>query len=314
MAEVACIGIVVLDAIGKPIDSFPEKGKLVMFDKLSVCTGGCATNAANALAIMGFDVAVIGKLGDDPLAEIVKNEVARYGVDTSGIVLDSDVNTSFTFAAVSSDSERSFFHTPGANSTFTAEDVDFSIIEAAKVVLLAGVGVMSRFDGAGTAAVLERAKRMGKTTVLDTCMGRNLRERFELLTSGFEHLDYFVPSYEEAKMIAGEDDPDRLIDIYLDRGVANVVLKMGARGVYACIGGERWEVPSYVVQAEDTLGAGDSWAAGFCAGLVKGWPIRECLRFGNAVAAHCVQSVGAVSGIREFETIRAFQKTAKVTG
>jgi len=312
MADVACIGIIVLDAIGTPIDRFPDKGKLVLFDNLSVCTGGCASNAANALSIIGTSAVLIGKLGDDPLAQIVKDEIAGYGTDTAGIVLDADVNTSFTFAMVGTDGERSFFHTQGANASFTADDVDFSLVEEAQVVLIAGVGVMRQFDGVGTAEVLKRAAAMGKTTVFDTCMGSNLRERFDLLTSGFEHLDYFVPSYEEAVMMTGEEDYDRLVDVFLERGAKNVVLKNGALGVYACIDGERYRVPAYLVDAENTLGAGDAWAGGFCAGLVRGWPVRECLQFGNAVSAHCVRGAGAVSGIRDFETIRAFQKTARL--
>ena len=58
----------------------------------------------------------------------------------------------------------------------------------------------------------------------------------------------------------------------------------------------------------DALGAGDAWDAGFLAGIAKGWDFHESALFGNATAAHCVQEIGATTGIKSFEEIRAFQQ------
>ena len=59
MADIVCVGIMVADALGRPIDSVPEKGRLQLFDHMELHTGGCAVNTGTALAKMGFSRAVL---------------------------------------------------------------------------------------------------------------------------------------------------------------------------------------------------------------------------------------------------------------
>jgi sugar/nucleoside kinase (ribokinase family) len=66
------------------------------------------------------------------------------------------------------------------------------------------------------------------------------------------------------------------------------------------------------VDVVDASGAGDSFVAGFLAGRLRGWSLVESARFGNAVAAHCIQALGCTAGVRDFEATRRFQDTAKV--
>ncbi len=73
---------------------------------------------------------------------------------------------------------------------------------------------------------------------------------------------------------------------------------------------EEAEVPIYQVETVDTTGAGDCWVGGFLAGVLKGWGLEKCARFGNAVAALNCQVVGASAGVRGFTEVRAFQREA----
>jgi len=100
---------------------------------------------------------------------------------------------------------------------------------------------------------------------------------------------------------------------FQDNGSKNVVVKLGEKGVYyRKADGDNGYVPAYkVCKVEDTTGAGDSWDAGFVAGLSLGLDFPDACRLGNATATFCIQAAGASTGIPSLQTILDFQKQNK---
>jgi len=122
-----------------------------------------------------------------------------------------------------------------------------------------------------------------------------------ILKDSLPHLDYFVPSLEEAKRIANREEPEEVAQVLIDHGVKTVGLKMGDEGCYLRSGNESVRLPALKVDAVDATGAGDAFAAGFLTGVVKGWDLEKTRRFANAVGACCVQAVGTTAGLKSFE-------------
>ena len=87
MSEVVCLGIFVADALGRPIDTIPEKARLQLFDRMELHTGGCAVNTGIAMAKLGMNVGVIGKVGDDGFGDFLIKVLSSHGVDTKGVNL-----------------------------------------------------------------------------------------------------------------------------------------------------------------------------------------------------------------------------------
>lgn len=305
MADVTCLGILVADVIGKPVDNWPDRGKLMLVDTMELHTGGCASNTGTALAKIGIDTAIIGKVGDDGFGDFMVNELSKWGADCSGIVRDTKASTSATMVTVHGDGERSFIHYIGANATLTDEDVDYDVVKRTKVLHVAGTFLMPAFDGEPTARVLKKAKEMGVTTSLDTAWDSR-GNWMKLLEPCLPHLDYFVPSMEEARMITGKHEPSDVAKVLLDKGVKTVGLKMGEEGCYITDGRDEVRLPIYKVNAVDACGAGDAFAAGFLAGIVNGWDLEKTGKFANAVGAFCVTAIGATTGIKDQRTIEAF--------
>ena len=100
MADIVCVGILVVDALGKPVKQFPVKGELVLVDTLTLATGGCAINTAIALKRLGVDVSVIGKIGRDSFGAFLSEELRANGIGTDAVVVSDDTATSFTYVAV----------------------------------------------------------------------------------------------------------------------------------------------------------------------------------------------------------------------
>ena len=305
MAEIVCLGILVADVLAKPVDEYPGRGKLVLADQMELHTGGCATNTGVALAKIGIDTGLVGKVGEDGFGDFVISTVQGHGIDSRGIARDPRNNTSGTMVMIHSDGERSFIHYLGANATLVESDVDFEFVEGAKILHVAGTFLMPSFDGQPTANVLKKAQQMGITTSLDTAWDSRGRW-MELLAPCLPYMDYAVPSIEEARMVTGRHEPADVAKALMDRGVKVVGLKMGEDGCYIRSGDAEIRIPKYDVDAVDACGAGDAFAAGFLTGVAKGWDLEKTGRFANAVGALCVTAIGATTGIRSLEDTLAF--------
>src|SRR5687768_15791382 len=115
MAHIACVGILCVDALGKPVDNLPEKGKLMLVDNISLQIGGCAANVSISLAKIGLQSSVIGRIGNDKLGEILLDTLKTEKIEVKGLKIDASVSTSASLVMISNDSERSIVHSMGSN-------------------------------------------------------------------------------------------------------------------------------------------------------------------------------------------------------
>jgi sugar/nucleoside kinase (ribokinase family) len=312
MYDVACVGILVADAIAKTVNKIPDRGKLDLVDQLDLYTGGCAVNSGIAMSKIGLNTTVLGKIGSDGFGKFIYNVLKDEKVNVDGLVLDPNSSTSASVVLVDSGGERSFLHCLGANAEFTDKDINYGIIEKSQIIFIAGTMLMPNFDGEPCARVLRKSKEMGKYTALDTAWDSKGRW-MKVLKPCMEHIDLFMPSYEEAVQLSGEKDPETIADIFLSMGVKIAVIKLGKDGCFIKDKkGEKHTIPTYTdIKPVDTTGAGDSFAAGFLTGIVKGWSLYECGKFANAVGTHCVMAVGASTGIKSMDEIKAFMAKYK---
>jgi len=168
---------------------------------------------------------------------------------------------------------------------------------------------MPGFDGEPTAKVLKQAREWGITTSLDTAWDSK-GNWMSVLEPCLQHLDIFMPSIEEARMITGKEDPPEIAEFLMSYGIGTVALKMGNRGSY--VRTRDWEVsvPIYEVEALDATGAGDAFAAGFLAGVSRGWDHKKAAELANAVGACCTTAMGATAGIKNMQETLAFMNRA----
>ena len=308
MFDVACLGIMVADIVARPVTGLPARGQLALVERMELHTGGCAVNTGIALAKLGRRVAVLGKVGRDGFGDFVCNVLAQYGIDTSGVVRDPVTNTSATMVMVDPEGERTFLHYLGANGTLCADDVDFDVVKQAEILHVAGSFLMPTFDGQQTAEVLQKAHEMGVKTSLDTAWDSTGRW-FATIEPVLPHIDYFLPSFEEAVQIAGCDEPEEVADFFLGYGMEIVALKMGAQGCFVKSAERTIRLPAYNVQVVDATGAGDCFAAGFLAGLSMGWDLELTAKLANAAGAACVTAIGATTGVRSLEETLAIMSS-----
>ena len=131
-------------------------------------------------------------------------------------------------------------------------------------------------------------------------MENTVRERMWAAIEEF--VDIVFMNEEESKALAGTDDLDAALAEVADV-VDTVVMKLGRRGSVVMHKGERFEVGVFPVDAVDTTGAGDAYAAGFLYGYIHGWDPRRSAELGARVASMTVGQLGAV--VRDQKRMRA---------
>jgi sugar/nucleoside kinase (ribokinase family) len=110
MQDVLCLGILVADLVAKPVKSLPARGSLTLVDNIQLHSGGCAASTATALAKLGFSAGVSGMVGNDGLAEVIINNLNKFGIDTRYILKTDQADTSASMVLVDLSGERSFIH------------------------------------------------------------------------------------------------------------------------------------------------------------------------------------------------------------
>jgi sugar/nucleoside kinase (ribokinase family) len=293
---VVCAGVLVADHLCTPIDRLPAAGELVMADDLVLSVGGCASNAAIALAKLGVSATLCGKVGDDVFGRYVGSTLAGFGVETSGIAADPERATSQTLIVNVRGQDRRFIHSFGANAGLSAADLDPWLDPPPRVLYVGGYLILPALDPVELAGRFARARRAGTITVLDVATP-GPAAYLEELRPVLPETDVFLPNADEAALILGEADAVRQAEAFRALGARRVVITRGERGVVSLSDDLRVALGTYPVTFVDGTGGGDSFDAGYIAGLLDGLSELDCLKLASAVGASCVRAVGATAGV-----------------
>jgi sugar/nucleoside kinase (ribokinase family) len=307
MPEVVCAGILVADVFANPIQRLPCAGEIATTSAFVASVGGCAANTAAALRILGRDVTVAGKVGTDIFGDFVISELHRYGIGVQHIQRTPDYPTSGTVIFSVQGEDRRYLHSIGANADFTLDDLDFTLLDQARILYLGGYLAMPSFSPDHLARLFREAKRRGLTTVLDVVLPSEEKFGMEHIAPALPYTDYFLPNTEEAQRLTGCTHPRRQAEAL---GALNpecvVVITLGKLGSTAIQSGRVIRTPAFQIGTVDESGAGDAFTAGLITGLLNGWDLEHALTFASAVGASRTRALGCFTGVFTFEDAVAF--------
>lgn len=311
--DVLSLGVYCVDILVKPFRRLPPSGGLEEIDQYDMQTGGCANNAAIAMARLGLRVATLGRVGRDRLGDVVLGDLAANGIDTQYMVRDEHDHTSMSVVLITEQGERSFLHHRGANLNLSAANVPEGALGTARALQIGGAFLIPLLDGEPMAALLQRARAEGVLTFVDTAVD-TIGNPVRVVQAALPNMDYFIPSEAEATGMTGSDDPVQMAERLLAEGVGAVCIKLGERGCLVADAQGAIIVPAYQVRAVDTCGAGDTFTGGFVAGILKGLGMVGAAQLANAVGAMCVTGLGATAALGTWEETQAFMRRTPVRG
>lgn len=272
----------------------PVPGETVKGSRFVQGPGGKGFNQAIAAHKAGGDVTMITKLGRDALSQVPLGVMDSLGMPKDFLFYDDEASTGVALIMVDENSSQNqIVIVPGACCTINDEDIAkaASQIRASRYVLLQ---LEINQDANEKAARL--AKESGCRVVINTAP-------YQPVSGDFLQGAYLVtPNEVEARELTGVEvtdlqSADRAAQVLFDRGVENVLITLGSRGVYLNTGGRSEILPAYRVDAVDTTGAGDAFNGGLLAALAEGMDLHQAARFANALAALSVQRVGAAASM-----------------
>jgi ribokinase len=296
-AELIITGNACVD-IFLPPHAPPPPGGISLIPAPVVQTGGNGANTAITAARLGIAAAFAGVLGDDLFGRHVRGHLEEEGVGVYLLAHLPGRISPTTHVINHAGGERSFIHHPGTNADFALPEAAIAV--PCRIFHLAAPELLGAFWPEGCLEAARRLKAAGRILSLDTFAAagdaasdaRIEREHRPLL----ELVDMAFPNEEEARLITGRRDPAAMADRLHDLGVGLVAIKRGERGALLSTGGRKEEVPAEPVEAVDTCGAGDSFAAGFLAGRLRGLDPLASTRLGCALGALCVERRGSLTG------------------
>lgn len=286
---------------GEKVNSLNEvvaPGKLIPAGDITISTGGAVANTGIAMKLLGADVTLMGKIGEDDFGEIVLRTIRSYGCREDSMIVSKQDATSYSIILAIPGIDRIFFHNPGANNTFCLRDMDMERIREAKLFHFGYPPIMRSMyleDGAELAAMFRSVAGMGVLTSLDMAMVQEQSEAGcadwqKILRTVLPYTDFFVPSIEElllmldrdkyheilkksgggdiTDVISIENDVKPLAQSCIDMGAGFVLIKCGAPGLYYRTSGA-----AFADKLERTLGHDyGSWVdgCGFEASYVPG--------------------------------------------
>ena len=300
------MGVHILDVLGRYVSEIPPGQGISLIDEIRITAAGTSAGTSVDLAKLGCNVTAVGAVGNDEMGNILIGILNRYGVNTKYLARKEGVQTSGSILPIRPNGERPALHVMGSNAVFSFDDVPLDVVAKADFVHVGGFYLMPKFDGPDTVKTLQFAKQSGAITTMDI-LGVKQENMAQKIIPCMPYLDYFMPNLEEAGMITGLTDPQKMCQYFLDAGAKNVVLKMGERGsLILSASGERVRIPAFKVKLVDTTGCGDAWSAGFIAGLSLQMSVAKAAELGSACGSLVASGLGSDAGIIDLDSTLAF--------
>lgn len=309
-AKIVCVGISCMDIIIRDVDlTTPFESETKLAGQMLCGVGGDASNQALVLGKMGADVKILIGIGDDGLGSYIRSVFETAGVDAKGIHVTPGEPSCVNVVVIHPSGQRNFINAGmPASGDF---EIDLDLLEGAKIVSLGSILVPPFTTQQSICRVVQRAKENGSIVCADVvCSPAHIR--LEDVREALSFIDYLFPNEEEASLLTGETEPDKIAEILLGYGIQHVVMKIGRDGCLVYSEDGKMAVPAFPCEAVDTNGAGDNFAAGFILALSEDRGIEECCRFAAATAAVSIQSVGANTGVKSREQVETFLAAQKI--
>jgi 2-dehydro-3-deoxygluconokinase len=276
-----------------------EVGPLALARGMRLGMGGAESNVAIGVCRLGVAATWIGRLGRDPVGDLVERNLLAERVRC--VVRRDDAPTALMLRErrTGTASTVTYYRHGSAGSRLSPDDLPAGLIEAAAVLHLTGI---TPALGPGPAATVREAMRRAHAAGVPVSVDLNFRSRlwdaataapvFRELAAG---ADMLFAGDDEARIaleISDDPTPGKLAEELAALGPAEVVVKRGRHGATACIAGELIDVPAVPVQAVDSVGAGDAFVAGYLACRLTGRDTAERLSTAAVTGALAVTVPG----------------------
>ena len=304
MSSICVFGVFVADLCFFA-DKIPIKGETVLGKSHIVGPGGKGSNQAIAAARLGGNVNFITKIGDDQNAKMALKLYKEAGINTDSIIQDPNQSTGVAGIMINEKTgDNAINIVPGAAGSLSNKDIDNNIefLKNSKIFL---TQLETPYEV--TSYALNKAKESGSVTIFNPAPASNINE------SDFKCMDYFTPNETEASFYLGKKVESKIeieeaAKTFLAKGVQNIVITLGPKGLYFANSSESYFVDAYNLKDDvlDTTGAGDAFNGAFAYALSKNQNNKDAIEFANKVAGISTTRAGAANAMPKLKEVEDY--------
>jgi len=301
--DITIAGEVNLDLILYGLDETIPLNREILATNFELTLGSSSAILAHNLAVLGRRVGFVTQFGSDPLGSIAMERLAESGADLSRCTKGAPASKTGVTILLPHGRSRRILTYPGIMFDMTVADLDLDYLASAKHFHLSSLFLLRGLH-AGLPALFRELKKRGLTISLDT--NDDPDDRWNgVLDQLLPYLDLLLPNDDEIRRIARRDSIDDALDV-LSATVPLIAVKRGSNGALVQEGGRRFAVPGVEVQPVDTIGAGDSFDAGFLAAWLGGATPEQSAQAGNITGALSTQRPGGTEAFRDGKLMEEF--------
>lgn len=298
---------------GDVVPAFGQVEKMV--DSASLTIGSSSAIFACGTTRLGLKTAFIGVCGDDIFGKFMLEEMQNIGVNVSNVIVLPGGRTGLSVILNQPLAHGIRSRTPGDRAILThagliaalkVEDVTVELLSRSRHLHVGSYFLQTTLQP-DLPDLFAQARSLGLTTSLDPNWDPSGR------WSGFDELlqrvDVFLPNENEALAMTGAVSVEAAVSI-LRQKCGTLAVKFGAQGAMACRGEETARVSALKLQVVDTIGAGDSFDAGFLYGYLKGWSLEKALSLAAACGSLSTRSAGGTAAQPTLEEAMRYVQSA----
>ena len=291
MKKIFVVGSANTDMVVKAA-TLPLPGETLLGGTFFMNAGGKGANQAVAAARLGGNVTLVAKVGNDIFGKQTIEGLQKENINTDFVFTDDTAPSGVALIMVNEEGENCIVVAPGANANLLPADIEtVNAINEAAIILL-----QLEIPLATIEAVAIRAKATNQQLIINPAPAQALSD--ELLNGLF----LITPNETEAALLTGITVTDqatasKAADVFLNKGVQNVIITLGKQGAYFKNNNEQFKVTAPVVQAKDTTAAGDTFSGALTVALTENMDWQQAIQFAVTAASISVTRLGAQASV-----------------
>ncbi|RNB85858.1 carbohydrate kinase [Brevibacillus fluminis] len=317
MSEVVALGELLID--------FTPAGKSEKGNQLfETNPGGAPANVLAAVARLGGKTGFIGKVGADQFGHFLQEVLQGLGIDTSGLLVTNEAQTTLAFVHLTADGDRSFsfYRDPGADVLLCADELRAEWFGHTRFFHFSSNSLTAEPARSATHKAIQLAKAQKALISFDPNIRLPLWKEPHRIKEQIEaclpHVDFLKVSREELEFVTGCSDlSEGTLWLHDKFGIRVIFVTLGVEGCYFRVGEQTGMQAGYTVKTVDTTGAGDAFCGAVLYRLLQisdpaaceVEQLAEIVDFANAAGALSTAKMGAIPAMPTFAQIEQLRKT-----